>query len=66
MIHDEDSILPISLRVQLECQVFMDRVNKTMASSLEDSNGVPCELVHMFEDEWAATRARIIAKYAGK
>lgn len=66
LIHDEDSVLPVSFRVQLECQVFMDRVNKTLGSSLEESNGVPRELVHMFEDEWVAARARIIAKHTGK
>ncbi|EUC30023.1 hypothetical protein COCCADRAFT_39667 [Bipolaris zeicola 26-R-13] len=63
VIHDEASLLPISFRVQLECQVFMDRVNKTLGSSLEESNGVPYELVRMFEDEWVAARARIISKH---
>jgi transcriptional regulatory protein LEU3 len=66
MIHDEGSILPISFRVQLECQVFMNRVNKTLGSSLEESNGVPRELVRMFEDEWVAARARIVARHTGK
>lgn len=66
VIHDEASLLPISFRVQLECQVFMDRVNKTLGSSLEESNGVPYELVRMFEDEWVAARARIISKHTGK
>ena len=66
MMHDESSILPTSFRVQLECQVFMDRVNKTLGSVLEESDAVPRELVRMFEDEWAAAQARIIAKHPGK
>lgn len=66
MMHDKNSILPIIFQVQLECQVFMDRVNKTLGSSLEESHGVPRELVRMFEDEWAATQARIIVKHTGK
>ncbi|KAF5851601.1 hypothetical protein GGP41_004409 [Bipolaris sorokiniana] len=63
MIHEEASILPVNFLVQLECQVFMDRINKTLGSSLEESNGVPRELVRIFEDEWAVARARIIAKH---
>ncbi|USP72757.1 hypothetical protein yc1106_00031 [Curvularia clavata] len=63
MINDESSILPTRFRVQLECQIFMDRVNKTLGSSLEESNGVPYDMVRMFEDEWAAAQARIIAKH---
>ncbi|EUC45780.1 hypothetical protein COCMIDRAFT_26049 [Bipolaris oryzae ATCC 44560] len=63
MTHDEGRLLPVSFRVQLECQIFMDRVNKTLGSSLEESNGVPRELVRMFEDEWVAARARIITKH---
>lgn len=66
MIHEEASILPVNFLVQLECQVFMDRINKTLGSSLEESNGVPRELVRIFEDEWAVARARIIAKHTGK
>ncbi|KAH7014219.1 uncharacterized protein B0I36DRAFT_389179 [Microdochium trichocladiopsis] len=63
MFQDEASVLPTTFRVQLECQVFMDRVNQTLSSAVEESNRVPQELVHMFEDEWSASRARILAKY---
>ena len=66
MIHEGTGELPARLRIQLECALFLARVNKTLSLCLEESNGVPREMVRMFEDEWTAARARTFAKHSGK
>ncbi|KXJ87518.1 hypothetical protein Micbo1qcDRAFT_215945 [Microdochium bolleyi] len=57
------SLLPPIFQVQLECQSFISRISKTVSSCLEETLGVPSELVRMFEDEWDQNQASLLARH---
>lgn len=58
--------VPSGIRVLLKCQNFSNRLNKTMAACLEDSQGVSAHLVRLLEDEWASTHRLIVPGRAGR